>query len=303
MSAVARKVAHRSNSACNHCSVTSHPALLFPRDVINPKLVDEHFRPEATAARDLGHDVALIDHDALVKGDLGEALRGLRDEGAPLIYRGWMVQPNRYSELESALKARNRVLRTGAASFELAHHLPRWYSALSDFTPLSVWTQSDSFDEFESLLGELPDGAAVLKDYSKSEKHYWHEAMFIPDVRAKEHARKVAERFRELRGDYFDRGFVIRAFEDFQTSEARSWWVNGKPVAVTAHPDAPNDLCDVSDLSPLEPQVAQLELAFISIDVTFNTRGELRVVEVGDGQVSDRPSTSDPTDFIRAVCR
>ena len=41
--------------------------LLVPADPLRPRRPDEHFAPEAAAARDSGHDVALIDHDALAE--------------------------------------------------------------------------------------------------------------------------------------------------------------------------------------------------------------------------------------------
>jgi hypothetical protein len=50
----------------------------------------------------------------------------------------------------------------------------------------------------------------VLRDYVKSMKHYWHEAAYIPDTVGHAAAWKVAARFRELRGDEFTGGFVLR---------------------------------------------------------------------------------------------
>jgi hypothetical protein len=41
------------------------------RRALRPRRADEHFAPEA-AARDAGHDVALIDHDALAEPDEAE---------------------------------------------------------------------------------------------------------------------------------------------------------------------------------------------------------------------------------------
>ena len=46
--------------------------LLVPADPLRPSRADEHFAPEAAAARDAGHDVVLIDHDALAEPDGAE---------------------------------------------------------------------------------------------------------------------------------------------------------------------------------------------------------------------------------------
>jgi hypothetical protein len=119
-----------------------------------------------------------------------------------------------------ALSDRGIDLATNAEQYRRGHHLPSWYLAMRDHTPLAVWTTSGDRDEFCDALQELPAGPAVLKDYSKSEKHYWHEAMYIPDVSDQAHALTVAERFVKLRGSAFDNGFVVRQFEQLSAPEA-----------------------------------------------------------------------------------
>nr|WP_238433056.1 ATP-grasp domain-containing protein [Micromonospora tarensis] len=47
----------------------------------------------------------------------------------------------------------------------------------------------------------------MLPDYSKSMKHYWNEATFIPDLEDGAAAWNVASRFLELRVDDFVGGF------------------------------------------------------------------------------------------------
>ncbi len=49
-------------------------------------------------------------------------------------------------------------------------------------TPESVWTRGASESAFRECCWQLGTGSAVVRDYSKSMKHYWQEAMFIPDV-------------------------------------------------------------------------------------------------------------------------
>ena len=101
----------------------------------------------------------------------------------------------------------------------------------------------------------------------------------------------MVERFLELRGDAFDGGFVLRRFEDFEGAEVRSWWVGGRCRLTTPHPDTPDDHPQVPPeiLADLEPAVAALGLPFVTVDLVQRTDGVWRVVELGDGQVSDRP--------------
>ena len=41
--------------------------LLVPADPVRGRRVDEDFTAKAAAVRDAGHDVALVDHDALAE--------------------------------------------------------------------------------------------------------------------------------------------------------------------------------------------------------------------------------------------
>jgi hypothetical protein len=142
----------------------------------------------------------------------------------------------------------------------------------------------------------------VLRDYVKSMKHYWEEAAFIPDVADLPAAWKIASRFRELRDEEFTGGFVLRRFEDFTSAEVRTWWVDGACRLVTAHPDTPDTPAPESlALAWLAPLVESLGLAFVTVDLVLRADGVWRVVELGDGQVSDRPSSADPAAFMAAI--
>lgn len=79
--------------------------LLIPSDPHAPRRADEHFAPEASAAVELGLEVAFIDHDALCAGVAEAAVRRVSFEGEAL-YRGWMVRPEEYSALAGALAVR-----------------------------------------------------------------------------------------------------------------------------------------------------------------------------------------------------
>jgi len=47
--------------------------------------------------------------------------------------------------------------------------------------------------------------------------------------------------------------------------------------------------------------MAALGLPFITLDLVRRSDGIWRVVEVGDGQVSDRPATTDEDEFMNAI--
>lgn len=263
--------------------------LLVPASVLRPSRVDEHFAEEAAAARALGWDVGLIDHDAQTVSR--------RAPAGTAIYRGWMLRSEQYATLAERAAAQGITLRTSAAQYRDAHELPGWIDRLGAHTPRAAWTVGDERAEFEAALARLGAGAAVLRDYVKSAKHHWHEAVYIPDVSDTDAAWSVAQRFRELRGDEFVGGFVVRAFERFVGAEVRTWWVDGVCRCVTAHPDTP----DAPPPDDLELPALDIDLPFATVDLARRDDGVWRVIELGDGQVSDRPASTPAASFVKAL--
>lgn len=148
-------------------------------------------------------EVALVDHDLLTRsGDPDQAVRRVSADGEA-VYRGWMLRGEQYAAFAEALGRRGVTLRTGPAQYRRAHELPGWYHGPAAVTPRSVWTEGDEHASFERARRELGPGPAVLRDHTKSMKHYWHEAAFIPDLDDGDAAWAVASRFRELREQDF----------------------------------------------------------------------------------------------------
>ncbi|MFD9734862.1 ATP-grasp domain-containing protein [Umezawaea sp. NPDC059074] len=275
--------------------------LLVPADPLRPARPDEHFAGEARAARDAGVAVAVVDHDVLARGgDVDRAVAKVpADDDA--VYRGWMLRSEHYAGFAEALARRGVAVRTDAERYRRAHELPGWYEALAGVTPESVWTVGAERTEFDTARLALGAGAAVLRDYTKSMKHHWHEAALVPDLADAEAAWAVASRFLELRDDEFAGGFMLRRFERFTSAEVRTWWVDGRCELVGPHPDTPHDVVGDPDLSAVAPLVAGLGLPFVTVDLVERSDGVWRVVELGDGQVSDLPRTTAPVRLVEAL--
>ncbi|WP_181874462.1 ATP-grasp domain-containing protein [Marinitenerispora sediminis] len=152
----------------------------------------------------------------------------------------------------------------------------------------------------------LGGGPALVKDYVKSRKSDWDTACYIPDLADTAALHRVVARFVELQGDDLAGGIVLRAFEPFSASgratEARVWWLDGAPIAVGPHPDTPDERPE-PDLRAVRPLVAALGCRFVTTDLARRTDGEWRVVEVGDGQVSDRPAALEPAALLEPLLR
>ncbi len=282
------------------------PLIIFCSDPLNPRRVDPHFTEEVRAARELGLRTSLLDHDALLAGDAAGAVAGVPRGAGAAWYRGWMVPSGRYAQLAGALTARGVTLLTSPDGYRRAHELPGWYGTFAPVTPPSVWLAAEpgrapGARELAARTAELGGGPAVVKDFVKSRKHEWHEACYVPDLADTDRLAAVVARFVELQDTFLAGGVVVRAFERFtDVGEARVWWVDGRPVLVTAHPDRPG-LRPTPALAAVSPLVAALGCRFVSTDLALREDGEWRVVEVGDGQVSDLPRGMDPQPLLRAL--
>lgn len=291
--------------------------LLVPSDPLAPRVPDEHYAHEAEAARDAGLDVVVVDHDAIVAGEYPAALRRVpsSDVTRTAWYRGWMVSSAAYGRLGSELEMRGTRLLTSPASYAAAHELPGWYDTFAGSTPDSAWSpwepgREPTSAEVGPLIETLGDGPGVVKDYVKSRKYEWDEACYVPDLADLATATQVIARMVELQGDDLAGGIVVRAFERFvsedrgRAHEVRVWWVDGVPVVSTPHPDAPvgtgadvpGEVLDVVGLS-----VRAFGKPFVTTDLALRADGVWRVIEVGDGQVSDLHGGQDPGPLVRAL--
>lgn len=281
--------------------------VLFCADPVNPRRTDAHFARESAAVRDTGGLIALIDHDALRQGDLAGALRRVPADLGPVWYRGWMVTGQQYTQLAKALKERGATLVTRPGDYTRAHELPGWHDTFAGLTPASVWLPLDpgevpSQDTLAELVRPLAPGPAVVKDYVKSRKHEWHDACFVPDLGDVAALRHVVARMVALQGEDLAGGLVVREYEPYGGGgEARVWWVDGEPVLAGPHPDTPDVLPD-ADVEIVRPVVRTLGCRFITTDLArHGGNGQWRVVEVGDGQVSDLPFTIDPVELYEQL--
>ncbi|MER5636488.1 ATP-grasp domain-containing protein [Kitasatospora sp. NPDC002227] len=285
------------------------PVLLFPSDPLAPRRPDPHYVWEAQQVRELGGQYVLLDHDALTAGAVEEAVRRVPQGTGPLWYRGWMVSVGEYGRLAAALAARGCELLTSPSSYASAHELPGWYPVFEGATPESAWTDGGAPGpvELAALAGRLGGrGPAVVKDFVKSRKHEWLEACFVPELADLHALDRVVARFVELQDDSLTGGVVLRRFEAFvrdaegRAVEARVWWLDGEPVLTGPHPDCP-EADPEPELAEVQPLVRSLGCRFVTTDLAQLAEGGWRVVEVGDGQVSDLPRGVDVRGLLASL--
>jgi hypothetical protein len=282
-------------------------SVLYCRDPLKPRRVDEHFATEAQEVRTCGGAIALIDHDALLRGDVEQAIAQVPVGLGSAWYRGWMIPADRYAALAQALRQRGVELLVAPEHYRAAHELPGWYPTFAEVTPASVWRPTNPseilpIDELTALAQPLPPGSGIVKDYVKSRKHEWEQACFIPDLADAAGLTRVVRRFIELQEEFLAGGIVLRAFEVFSkletvAAEVRVWWLDGEPRMLTPHPDSLFERGLVPDLDHIRPAVQRLGCRFVTTDMALRSDGVWRVIEVGDGQVSDLHQSSDRGEF------
>jgi hypothetical protein len=241
--------------------------LLYPCSPLRSRLPDEQYQPEVEAVRAEGVEISLFSFENFQAGVFKAC--PMLPVGGEVLYRGWMLSGNEYAALVEAIEAAGCKAIIGAADYVACHHLPNWYPLLSEFTPETRVFSSDC--DLAAELRHLGWSEFFIKDYVKSLKTSVGSRVSSP-----EQAEIVASEMRCFRGA-IEGGFCVRQVENFLSdTERRYFVVNHTPCAATG---------DVPEL--VHQCAARIKSRFFSVDLVKRNDGQLRVVEVGDGQVSD----------------
>ena len=66
------------------------------------------------------------------------------------------------------------------------------------------------------LIKAFESSPIIVKDYVKSQKHYWKEACFIPNASDKKNVESVIQKFIELQDSDLNEGLVFREFIELE---------------------------------------------------------------------------------------
>ncbi|HZN61018.1 MAG TPA: ATP-grasp domain-containing protein [Planctomycetota bacterium] len=294
-------------------------SMVFCSDPLNPAVVDEPYAREFTAASQVGLASSLFNYEALVNdGDVDRAIRRIPSPAIPgiAVYRGWMLRPPLYARLQAALLERGIRLVNEPAAYSYAHELPNWYPDFTDVTPRTVIVPLGGPPDFAAILMALRDfgnSPVVLKDYVKSQKHYWNEACFIPDASDGAAVERVTARFLELQGDGLAGGLVYRSFVELEpigihpksgltlTREYRVFCFDGKPLCVLPYWEDAEYRGETPPLDQLNKMAARVKSRFFTMDVAKAREGHWILVELGDGQVAGLPDQANVLEFYSAL--
>jgi hypothetical protein len=244
--------------------------LLLPSDPFNKSAPDEAYAEELAALRELGWNASLFSFEDFEQGDF--RARPPLPEGATVLYRGWMLTTESYARLSEAVAARGARLNTSPEQYKLCHYLPGWYETCREFTIPTVFAKEDS--DFSELLAPLGWQKFFVKDFVKSlTTARGSVAATIHEVG------EVVKLLRQYRGQ-IEGGICVREFLGLRPETEQRYFVfNG--IAHGREGLVPAMVNEVA---------SRVQSPFFSVDVVEREAGGLVIIELGDGQVSDRKS-------------
>ncbi|MES2570065.1 MAG: ATP-grasp domain-containing protein [Verrucomicrobiota bacterium] len=239
---------------------------LYPSDPLRTKRPDPFYADEVAAMRAAGFGISLFSLEAFQAGTF---LASPLLPATTIIYRGWMLSPEEYDALITAILHSGAQPLSDTAAYLSTHHLPNWYPAIAEFTPETRLFPITA--ELAVELSALGWPAYFIKDYVKSLKTSVGSLITTP-----EQAATVVSEMRRFRGT-IEGGFCVRRVENFlPESEVRFFVFDG--IAYSASGEIPSIVSECA---------GRIRSRFFSVDVVRRSDGILRVVEIGDGQVSD----------------
>jgi hypothetical protein len=290
--------------------------VLFPSQPFSPREIDADFEAEQMAARAAGLTTALVDHTGIMSGAVAAAVARVPNGRSTALYRGWMLKPAQYEAFHAELLTRDVSLVNTPAQYRTCHYLPDSYPWIQGKTPRTVWVPMQREFDFASIapvLAPFGDRPIVVKDYVKSQKHYWAEACFIPAASDLPAVQRVLQRFLELQGEDLNEGLVFREFVPLKivgahpksrlplAAEFRIFWLDGEPIVSHRYWGDLTAFDVPLPFDEIRPIAARIPSRFFTMDVAFLNDGGWTIVELGDGQVAGLPSHDLAPEFFTRI--
>ncbi|HCM61553.1 MAG TPA: hypothetical protein DIT05_03270 [Morganella sp. (in: Bacteria)] len=241
--------------------------IIYPGNYSNPALPDDIFEEEYYFAQKKNIPCLLLHPESTVTGKY--LFSGTFKPDIPVIWRGWMLNTEEYQQLHRAIALHGGTMLSSADDYIRNHHITGWYECCREFTPETVITSANA--NFDELICGLQWPAYFVKDYVKSLTTSRGSIAENADE-----IREIIQLIAHYRGE-IEGGVCLRHIEYFTENTERRYFVLNK-IIYSADDNIPYIVYDIAD---------KINTPFFSVDIAKNTEGELRLIEIGDGQVSD----------------
>ncbi|CAN5376590.1 ATP-grasp domain-containing protein [soil metagenome] len=283
----------------------------------NKPSVDTDYEDELVSAKQNGFTTHLFCYESLTKDkDVEFATRRIKPSETlqKIIYRGWMLKPSQYSLLYDSLLKKKFKLINSPVEYQNCHYLPDSYKFIIEHTPTTIWltveNQKVNYNQVFKDIVKFGNSPLIVKDFVKSQKHYWDTACYIPSAMDKNRVKSVIEKFVELQNTDLNEGIVIREFAELNDltthsksgmplkQEYRLFFLNGRLLGCYDYWEEGEYSGDEHPPLNLFTDIAKkIESNFFSMDIAKTKNGKWIIIELGDGQVAGLPDKVDRLQF------
>ena len=272
---------------------------LFCENVLKPNTVDDAFIEEYENVLNIGFNVLLLNSDNKLLGKIQT-----NDKIEEIIYRGWMLTPAEYSKLYYDLLSNNYKLINNPTEYQNCHYLPDSLKFIENYTPKTIFQKIDNNNSINNLLNyaKIFNGKAVIvKDYVKSEKHYWDTACYVENSSNLEKLKETIENLIELRENYLNEGIVIREYIELNklknhsksnmpiSEEYRMFFYKNELLCIFNYWEEGDYNIEKPKTEEFENIAKNIESNFFTMDIAKDKKGKYIIIELGDGQVAGIP--------------
>lgn len=283
--------------------------ILFPSEPFDKKNVDSAYLEEFNTCKLIGLKYHLFDYDEFI--DSGKLLSDINiDDSCTLIYRGWMMKPDKYNEFYYKIieKSNGKVkLINNPTEYNNCHCFPNVYPLIVNYTPRMVMVGNHNVvPEYKSILRNI-NFDFFIKDHVKSIKTDKGVERISKEITCVNLLHKVND-FVNERGNLFTGGIVLKEFVnlkkyDDKTNEWRFFFMNGEFVCMIQNSNLKTYNCpDLGFVSEVYNKINHTS-NFFTMDFAELDNGKWVLIETGDGQVSGLPSDYNPVGFYNNLKR
>jgi hypothetical protein len=274
-------------------------SVIFPCDYFNPKNPDSEYAAEYQAAKDLGFNVALFNHDDFINEHKLDIK--ISKTISPAIYRGWMMKPEEYLLFRHLANNRGYNLIVDSAQYKTCHLFPMLYKYIKAYTPTAIWFKQWSPDTL-LLLKDFFETGMIIKDYVKSNVKF---SRISPDISLDTFDRLIRA-FIDERGELFTEGIVIKEYVKpkiygGRTNEWRAFFFNNELIYQNPHPVKNVVSLHIPSTDWLTEIAKKIPSKFFTLDCMELEDGTFTILEGGDGQVSGLPTDTNFNFFYSAI--
>ena len=285
--------------------------LLFCEDTLNSNNVDTAFIEEYEAAKNNDFYVLLYNFEKKLLRK-----KKANNETEIIIYRGWMINPTEYKILYDDLLAKNYRLINNPIEYQNCHYLPDSLKFIEKYTPKTIFQKIENKNDVDILVEKTKifnGNSVIVKDYIKSEKHYWDTACFVANSNDKIKLTMIINNLIELRGDYLNEGIVVREYIELNnltkhsksgmplSEEYRLFFYKNELLCIFNYWDEGDYNIEKPNTKHFEEIAKGIKSNFFTMDIAKDKNGNFIIIELGDGQMAGIPEKEDKDLFYRKL--